>query len=120
MDDDELVVVRHLFEGAGDRLLARGSPLYDAHRLAKLFPLHTVFPSLDFVGAGSQNDVGDEFAGCEAAKSVEEDGCASELKELLGGLSAHAGAHGWGGKDGGDSAHLMRRARNFVRGTPRE
>ena len=70
VDGDELGVIRDVFEGGGDGLLARGPAFDYADRLAKLLGANALLEFVNFVGAGGKDDVGDEFAGGEAAKSV--------------------------------------------------
>ncbi len=57
------------------------------------------------VGAGGDDDVGDQRAARNAAETVNDDGGAGEFEELFGSVGAHAGAEAGGGEDGGYPWH---------------
>ena len=70
VDGNEFGVVGDLIEGGCNGLLPRGAPFYHANRLTKFLFTNAMLQPLDFVGAGSQNDLRDEIRGGQAAKSV--------------------------------------------------
>ena len=63
---------------------------------------------VDDVGAGGDDDVGDQRAGCDAPHAVNDERSAFQLEKLLRRLGTHASAETCGRKNGGNSAHFKR------------